>query len=256
MSRLTRTSVVDAVFSDRRLAGIYDPLDPNRVDLDAYVAMVDEFGVRSVLDVGCGTGIFACSLARRGVTVIGVDPAAASLDVARRKPGADRVRWVRGDVGALGPLTVDMATMTGNAAQVFVTDEEWLATLTAVRAALRPRGLLVLETRDPAREAWRGWTREETERRVEIPGVGAVLTWTELIEVTPPLISFRASFIFEADGVVLTSSSTLRFRNVQEMTASLHDAGFFVEEVREAPDRLGLELVFIARRASGSSACG
>ena len=40
----------DAVFDDPRLAAIYDALDPDRSDLDAYVAMVDEFGARSVLD--------------------------------------------------------------------------------------------------------------------------------------------------------------------------------------------------------------
>ena len=51
--------------------------------------MVDELAARSVLDVGCGTGTFACLLAQRGIDVIGVDPAGASLDIARRKPYAD-----------------------------------------------------------------------------------------------------------------------------------------------------------------------
>jgi 2-polyprenyl-3-methyl-5-hydroxy-6-metoxy-1,4-benzoquinol methylase len=55
--------VVDAHFSERRLAEVYDPLDPDRSDLDAYVAMVDEFGAHSVLDIGCGTGTLACPLA-------------------------------------------------------------------------------------------------------------------------------------------------------------------------------------------------
>jgi 2-polyprenyl-3-methyl-5-hydroxy-6-metoxy-1,4-benzoquinol methylase len=65
---------------------------PPSSDLDAYAAMVEEFGVRSILDLGCGTGTLACLLARRGLTVTAVDPAQASLAVARTKPGADRVR--------------------------------------------------------------------------------------------------------------------------------------------------------------------
>jgi SAM-dependent methyltransferase len=70
--------VPDALFDDPRLAALYDALDPDRSDLDAYVAIVDELGARRVLDVGCGTGTFACLLAQRGVEVVGLDPAGAS----------------------------------------------------------------------------------------------------------------------------------------------------------------------------------
>lgn len=82
----------DAIFDDPRLAQVYDPLDPDRSDLDVYVALAIELGARSVLDLGCGTGTFACMLARRN-RVTAVDPAQASLDVARAKPGADLVDW-------------------------------------------------------------------------------------------------------------------------------------------------------------------
>jgi len=34
----------DAIFCDPRLARIYDPLDPDRSDLDAYAAMAAAFG--------------------------------------------------------------------------------------------------------------------------------------------------------------------------------------------------------------------
>lgn len=117
--------MVDAIFAERRLAEIYDVLDDDRSDLDAYVALVGELGASTVVDIGCGTGTFACLLASRGMRVTGVDPAVASLDVARRKPGADQVRWILGDATALPPLAVDVVTMTGNVAQVFLTDEDW-----------------------------------------------------------------------------------------------------------------------------------
>jgi SAM-dependent methyltransferase len=244
--------VVDAIFGERRLADIYDALDADRSDLDVYADLVDELGARTVLDVGCGTGTFACLLARRGKEVIGVDPAVASVEVARRKAGADRVRWLVGDATTLPPLRVDLVTMTGNVAQVFLTDQDWSSTLRAARSALRPGGALVFEVRDPAREAWREWTRERSHRRVDVPGVGAVETWVDLTDVRPPLVSFRWTFVFEADGAVLTSDSTLRFRSRGEVGSSLRAAGFVLDEVRDAPDRPRRELVFVARRSETS----
>src|SRR5687768_13695678 len=103
--------MADDGFEIPRLAQLYDPLDPDRRDLDVYVGIAEELGARSVLDVGCGTGTFALMLAARGIEVVGVDPARASLDVARAKPGAGGVRWLEGDATTLPPLQVDLATM-------------------------------------------------------------------------------------------------------------------------------------------------
>ena len=191
---------------------------------------------------------FACLLARRGKDVTAVDPAAASLAVAQRKPGADRVRWLDGDAESLPALQVDLLTMTGNVAQVFVTDDAWMATLRGSFGALRPGGFLVFEVRDPAQEAWREWNRDESHRRVEIAGVGAVQSWVQLTELQPPLVSFRWTYVFEADGAVLTSDSTLCFRSRAQVLDSLSAAGLALREVRGAPDRPGRELVFIAMR--------
>jgi SAM-dependent methyltransferase len=240
--------VADPIFAEWRLAEVYDPLDPDRSDLDVYVAMVEELGAHSVLDIGCGTGTFACLLARRGLSVTAVDPAEASLAVAATKPAANRVRWVHGDATDLPPLQVDLVTMTANVAQVFVTDAAWAATLRAAHAALRPGGRLVFETRDPAARAWLEWNRERSYRRTVVAGVGAVQAWIDLLDVSGELVSFRWTFVFEADGAVLTSDSTLRFRGRDDLTASLGVAGYLVDEVRQAPDRPGRELVLIARR--------
>jgi SAM-dependent methyltransferase len=237
----------DAAFADERLAGVYDPLDPDRSDLDAYVAIAEQYSARSVLDIGCGTGTFACLLAARGIDVVGVDPAGASLEVARGKPYAERVRWLHGNATALPPLAVDLATMTANVAQVFVTDDDWDATLRGAYAALVPGGRLVFETRDPAQRAWRHWNRAESLTRAEIPG-GAVTAWVDTTEVRGELVTFRGTYEFEPDGAVLTSDSTLRFRDRDALAASVEAAGYVVDDVRDAPDRPGLEWVFVVRR--------
>lgn len=238
----------DPIFADPRLAAVYDTFDGERSDLDAYLALADAWGARSVLDIGCGTGTLACSLAGWGVRVVGVDPAAASLDVARGKPHAERVTWVHGDVRSLPRLQVDVVTMTANVAQVFLADEEWAAVLEAAHSALRPGGRLVFESRRPERRAWRDWTPERSWSRAVVPGVGVVRTWVQVTAVREPLVSFRWTFVLERDGAELTSDSTLRFRSREELTGSLIEAGFVVEDVREAPDRPGTELVVVAGR--------
>jgi SAM-dependent methyltransferase len=239
----------DALFDDPRFARLYDPLDPDRGDLDVYAAMADEFAAQTVLDVGCGTGTFACLLARSGRNVVGVDPARASLDVARTKPGADAVRWIQGDATTLPPLTADLAFMTGNVAQVFLTDEEWMSTLAGIHSALRPGGRLAFESRDPEKQAWREWTRERTYLDTQLDGVGRVRTWTDLAEVAPPFITFENTLILP-DGETLRSTSTLRFRSRDELERSLVLGGYTVDEVRDAPDRPGREFVFVAHAVS------
>lgn len=237
----------DAKFADPRLAQLYDLFDSDRRDLDAYVAIVEELGARRILDIGCGTGVLALMLAARGCDVIGVDPAAASLAVARAKPGAGKVRFIDGDATELPPLQVDLATMTGNVAQVFLSDDEWLATLAGIRDALRPGGRVVFESRDPARRVWEQWRRDWTPQRIELPGVGVIESWGEVTRVEGQFVTFDGAVTFP-DGTVVPTSSTLRFRERVELEASLGATGFRVDEVRDAPDRPGHEFVFIATR--------
>ncbi|KAA3642070.1 MAG: class I SAM-dependent methyltransferase, partial [Armatimonadetes bacterium] len=234
--------MIDPIFADPRLAAIYDDIEGPRRALDHYEAIVQSFGASRVLDVGCGTGEFACRLARSGLTVIGVDPAAASLDIARTKRHAERVTWVHGYVTDLPEISVDVVTMTGNVAQVFVDDEAWHSALVRIRGAVRRRGRLLLETRNPACQEWKAWTRERT-IRTERTVSGLVEYWVELMAVDLPLVSFRWTFRFLDTGAEVVSDSTLRFRDREEMAVSLSESGFVVEEIQEAPDRPGHELV-------------
>jgi SAM-dependent methyltransferase len=243
--------MADDSFGHPRLAAVYDSLHPVRRDLDAYVGIADELKAHSVLDIGCGTGVLAILLADRGIDVTGIDPARASIDVARAKPGSERVRWICGDAAVLPPLRVDLVTMTANVAQEIVDPSAWQMTLRSVRGSLNPGGHLVFETRDPARRAWEDWTREGSYNVTEVRGLGSVASWVQLTDVCLPLVKFRWTYVFASDGQLMTSDSTLRFREQEEVEQDLIEHGFVVEEVRDAPDRPGREFVFLARRTPG-----
>jgi len=153
--------VPDAIFAHHRLAPIYDAFDGDRDDLTAYLNIADELGAGRVLDIGCGTGCLAVLLADGGRTIVGVDPAEASLEVAKSKDRTGRITWVQGDATTLGrakrreavlpALAADLALMTGNVAQVFLTDDAWTQTLQGIHAALRSHGYFAFETRRPER---------------------------------------------------------------------------------------------------------
>lgn len=242
----------DAIFAHPRLAAVYDAFDGPRDDLDCYLALARELAASTVLDIGCGTGSLAILLAASGFSVVAADPAGASLEIAKAKDGAERIRWVHGGATALPPLSADLAVMTGNVAQVFLSDDEWEQALQGIRAALRPGGHLAFETRRPEYQAWREWAADTGPVTLAIPGAGAVERRLEVTRVSLPFVSFRYTYRFQ-DGTVIPSDSTLRFRDRQEVEASLAACGYRVVEVRDAPDRPGRELVFIAERLPGLS---
>jgi hypothetical protein len=82
---------------------------------------------------------------------------------------------------------------------------------------------------------------------------GAVEHWDDLTRVDGPLVSFQGTWIFHEDGAVLTSRSTLRFRERARVEHDLARHGFTVTDVRDAPDRPGLEFVFLAQRPLDAS---
>ena len=141
-----------AEFTDPLLIAVYDAV--NAYDADAqpgfYSELAGELGARSIIDLGCGTGLISRALAAQGYQVTGIDPASGMVELGRRRPGGDMVKWIVGDASQLDDSAADLAIMTGHVAQFFLTDEAWDSALTALHRALGTAGHLAFETRNPA----------------------------------------------------------------------------------------------------------
>jgi SAM-dependent methyltransferase len=121
---------------------------------EAQVALIAELadlhGGKEVLDVPCGDGRIAVRLAAMGCRVVGVDSSERFIAKARARPGAEHVRFERGDMRELDyEAEFDCVLNWFTSFGYFDTDTN-MAVLRAFRRALRPGGCLVLEVRNPS----------------------------------------------------------------------------------------------------------
>jgi SAM-dependent methyltransferase len=216
--------MIDDPYRDVELVELYDLDNRASEDHAYYRALADEIDARSIVDLGCGTGLLTRSLARAGRTVIGVDPSRTMLDYARRQPGSESVTWIHGDASAIpGYGSVDLAICTGNAI-MHVSPEELPLTLTSLAAALRSGATLSFESRNPAYRAWEGWTPRATYTERVTPA-GHLREWLEVTDVRDGRVEFDAHNVFP-DGEDRVYTSILFFRTVEEFQRELDLAGF------------------------------
>ena len=132
-----------------RLAGVYDEIviDPCHDRWASYLHELwstDPQGVRSVLDLCCGTGLLAGELIARGYRVTGVDAADAMLARARERLGHEVAlsRVTLPDLAVDGVFDAAVCTFDGFN---YLTPDELGLTMAAVANRLRPGGWLVFD---------------------------------------------------------------------------------------------------------------
>lgn len=214
-------------YADPRLIDLYDGDNPDGPDHDFYRSLAAGIPDARILDLGCGTGILTVTFDAPGRAVVGVDPSAAMLAYARRRPGGDAVTWVLGDSSAAPAGPFDLAVMTGNVAQ-HIPEADWMRTLHDLRARLRPGGILAFESRNPIARAWESWTVTTPERRDSAHG--QIDEWSTAVPIDPG-VELTAHTRFLQSGDTVTEVLVLAFRSRERITADLVAAGFTVDHV-------------------------
>jgi len=122
-------------------------------DRPAVLDLLGDVAGARILDVGCGSGLYAAELVRRGADVIGFDSSARLVKHALERVGslADlRVHDLRDPLNWIDDESVDQAIM----ALVIHHLEDPVPALREVHRALKPGGRLVVSTAHPIAD-WR-----------------------------------------------------------------------------------------------------
>ena len=213
---------------DPRLVDMYDADNPDGPDHAYYRDLARRTAARSVLDLGCGTGILTVTLAEAGRAVVGVDPSPAMLAYARRRPGADAVTWIEGDSRAAPDGPFDLVLMAGNVAQ-HIPDPEWQRTVRDLRRVMADGAVLAFESRNPAARAWEAWAQDEPTTR-DTPH-GPLREWCEVAEPGDGRVLLRFFNHFERSDEVVVEDLVLTFRYRDSLTRELTGSGFEVTAV-------------------------
>ena len=243
----------DNHYENAKLAEIYDLDSPWSIDRDFYVSLVD-MPRQSILDLGCGTGLLCNAYAAKNHDITGVDPSAAMLEVARRKPHGRKIAWVQSFAqNYRSDKRFDLIIMTGHAFQVLLEDDDILATFAVMRQQLNHAGRIVFESRNPAIDWAATW---DYDMAFEWQG-NIVREARQFLATENDRMTFELRYEFPDE--VLVSVSKLRFLSRKDIEARLVASGLQVERVlgdwdATAFDELSSrEIIFVARPANYSS---
>ncbi len=249
-------------FYDPRLVAIYNTVCPLDGYEKFYLDLAKKLSANIIIDIGCGSGLLTCELVKLGHKMIGIEPSKFMLELARKSPCGNQVRWIEGDALFLSDFNADLAIMTGHVAQFHLEDEYWLKALKSIHKALRPGGFLAFESRNPAIQPWvnnkapKGhvdWYSPNFRKKFNDSAAGLVEVWLEIIEIKNNRVVTDVHYLFTKTGEELLSRNELIFRTRKEIEQSLKAAGFSVDKVygnwdwslatSESP-----EFIFVAKR--------
>jgi ubiquinone/menaquinone biosynthesis C-methylase UbiE len=231
----------DPLYDDARLARFYDLDVEWGADRDFCLDLARN--AESVLDLGCGTGALALRIAAEtGAEVTALEPAAAMLDIARSRDGAERVDWVQGDARSVDlGRHYELILMTGHTFQVFLTTDDRARCLATIARHLVPDGRFIFDSRNPAVREWEEWRPDLSGREFDDPEFGRIEAWNDVHwDTARGIVTYETVYRACAGGPEYRAASRIGFPSLDELTLLITEAGLEVE--RWLGDWSGAEL--------------
>ena len=237
-----------------RLAGFYDDIviDPCHDQWASFLHELwsaDPEGVRSVLDLGCGTGLLAGELIARGCRVVGIDASDAMLAIARERLGPEVTlsRMTLPDLAIEGVFDAAVCTFDG---LNYLARDELQLTMGAVAVCLRPAGWLVFDLHT---DAMMNFTISNPIVAGQSAGNDFVISSS--VDPGARTCDTRIELTCPRDGEPFSEQHRQYFHTDADVRACLQDAGFAVvavgeEYTHEPANASTLRATWTARRSS------
>ena len=241
-----------------RLAAVYDEIviDARHGRWASFLHglwSADAEGVRSVLDLCCGSGLLASELIARAYGVVGVDASEEMLAVARKRLGPEAAlsRMTLPDLTLEGVFDAAVCTFDGFN---YLTPEELGLTIEAVADRLRPAGWLVFDLHTDA-------MMDFTISHGVVAGQAAENDFVISSVVDPNARTCDTKIVLTGprEGDPFCERHRQYFHTDTDVRASLRDAGFAVtavgdEYTHQPADAATLCATWIARRLPAAPA--
>lgn len=226
-------------FYDPKLVAVYNTVCALGDEKQFYIKLAKDLSAKTIVDLGCGTGLLTIELAKLGYQMIGLEPSELMLDVARKNSQGLEIDWIQGDAASLKEFNADLLIMTGHVAQFHIEKEQWESALRSIYNTLKPGGYLAFESRNPAVQPWNNpsqenntdWYAPNFQKTFNDPKEGEIEYRGKLIEVDGQKVTSEGHYLFTRNSEELTSKNTLIFRSREEIEQSLKDAGFSIKKV-------------------------
>ncbi len=237
-----------------QLAAVYDEIvvDRRHDHLASFLDGLwgaDPEGVRSVLDLCCGTGLLAGELIGRGYRVVGIDASEAMLALARERLGPDTPLscMCLPDLAVEGVFDAVVSTFDG---LNYLTPDELRSTLAATALRLRPAGWLVFDLHT---DAMMDFTISNPVVAGHSDGNDFVIR--SVVDPAARTCDTRIELGRPGNGDAFSEQHRQYFHVDADVRAALRDAGFTVTAVtggysHNPPDESTLSATWTARRSS------
>ena len=202
-----------------------------------FKTVIEHYGIKNALDIGCGTGHHMKLLAEAGLSVIGIDPSEKMLEQARASLATfgDRCRLYPGKLESLPPLepeSFDAAFSMGNTLPHVLNENDLIRGLEGANRVLKKGGVFVLQILNYAR------VLKEGNRIVNVTK-NDEKTFVRFYDFLSGMLRFNILIIEENGGKLSHEliSTELRPWQSKELLAYLERGGFSIRATYGDIDR-------------------